>query len=314
MKKVILAFLMLITCFNFFVPVTYAIENNIEEGVVKTVPSSEIMTVADVNKPIDVTADSNKKTMYYLSIPINQKMYFYRFNLVDMPVQGDILKTIEQNTSIKGFYNSFEESYIEKDMFTFIFTYTNVTVNNNPVITTWNIPIKNLKYDNPLFGWKHLYPISFDINTTVDINIRSEYYDLFKNADLSSITITILYRGSGYPMYRYSHKNGWWIFSEEIYSPYFTFSGIELKQREVPSDYDPIKEEGQAPDNGGIDLKPINEDIISSFNLFDYIKDSFKAAFEGNANVMQYIIVFVVSLVGLFLLGLIIEILTWIFK
>lgn len=314
MRKFIIAFLMLITCFNAFTPVTYASVNNAEVKTVNTVPCSEVTTISDVSKLVDVTADSKNKTMYYLSIPINQKMFFIRSKLVTLPIQTDIFKTIEHNAIIKDFYNSFENSYKENDMFTFIFFYNKVTVNNNPVITTWNIPIKNLKLDNPLLGQKQMYPISFDINTTIDINIRSEYYDLFKNADLSSISVTILYKGTGYPLYRYSHKNGWWIFSEDIYSPYFTFSDIELKQREVPADYDPIKEEGQAPDNGGIALKPIDENVKPSVNLFGYIKNAFKAVFSGTADIMQYIVVIITCFVGLFLLGLIIKLLVWVFK
>lgn len=309
MRKIILAILMLVTCFSAFTPVTYAESDKV--GAVNTVPTSKIMTVEDVDKPIDVTADRNSKTMYYLSIPLNQKMYFNRYNLVDLTIRGDIFQSLQESTSIKNFYKIFEKSYIEKDMFTFVFTYTNVTFNNNPVITTWNIPIKNLKLEGSLFD---MYPISFDMNITIDINIRSEYYSLFENADLSSISMTILYKGSGYPLYRYSHKKGWLFLSEKIYSPYFTFANIELKQREVPPDYDPIKEEGQAPDNGGIDLNPIDENPKSSVSLIDYIINAFKAVFSGTADIMQYVTVVVTCFVGLFFFGLIIKLLSWVFK
>lgn len=289
MRKIVIVFLMLVIVFIAFAPNTYGINN--------VGAANNVAPTSETSNNIDVTAKDDTKTMYYLNIPLKDKTIYltdYDFlRRLGMPVTGDIpnnlVKKAEELSNIKQ---------------TFVFTYNNVTVNSYPVLTTWNIDV-SVSRKGVFLG----YILKFVFDEDIQINIRSEYYKLFENADFSDVSITFLYEGYGCLM-RNDNGGGYWSYMSSGHNA-INLSGSTLEQREVPIDYNPIEEEGQAPDNGGIVMNPVdNEDV---FDLWKYVINAFKAVLNGTADIMQYITVVVAVIVGLFVLGLVIRLFTWIF-
>ncbi|HHW89463.1 MAG TPA: hypothetical protein GX745_00965 [Clostridiales bacterium] len=286
MRRVILSVLMLVICFSAFTPVTYCLDNGAR--------AANVALAFEYDDAINLTVKEDMITQYYINLKLENKTFYIK------------------NTGNLSFSNI--KKLFEKNNFlaTFIFTYNNMTITEKPVITSWNMNFAVGEQINT-GGYGSLLPLTFAKDA--DINVRSIYYDYFSKADLNDISISIFVDGYGYPLVGYETK--YFIPSLKL-GPYPVFPnyfdlGAKVYTRSVPSDYDYLLEEGQLPDNGGINIIP-QDKASEGFNFLDYIIAAFKAVFAGNANVMQYIIVFVICLASLFLLGLVIKILTWIFK
>jgi len=173
-------------------------------------------------------ADTN--TMYYLKVPTQ--------NITIQTRNENLMATIVPWLSPR--WNVFEDAALltTNRTHTFILTYNNIKVNDSPLLTTWNIETTCVGWSNFWGGYLNFYP-----KNDIEINIRSEYYELFQNADFTHVTITYMYQGNGFLM-------------TDGTQSYYDFSGAQLFTREVPPEYDPITEEGQAPDNGGIAVDP----------------------------------------------------------
>ena len=212
---------------------------------------------AETPDGIQAAVNENSITMYYLTLPTKDLI----FRTTSPQLAGIVVPWLSPT------WNVFEDMSIctNNRVHTFIFTYKNITVNGSALLTTWNIECSSYGMGNLFGGYHDFYPKE-DIN----INIRSEYYELFQNADFSNVTVTYMYGGNGYKM-----------ISPDNSSQYeYNLTGASLHTRQVSADYDPIEEEGQAPDNGGIAVDP--EDIdkpilelpsldLDFGNLFFYI-------------------------------------------
>lgn len=284
MRKVLIMFLMLITCFNAFIPVTYAEE----------VGAANVAPAFAYDDAINLTVKSDMITQYYINLELKDKT-FYIHNTGNLNF-SQIKELIEKNNFLA----------------TFVFTYNNMTITEKPVITSWNMKFAVGKQVNT-GGYGSLLPIVFA--TDASINVRSIYYDYFRKADLNDISISIFVDGYAYPLVGYQTK---YLIPFLRLGPYPVFSnffdlGAKVYTRSVSPDYNYLEEEGQLPDNGGINIIP-QDKSYEGFNLWNYIIAALKSVFGGTANIMQYITVVVICLVSLFLLGLIIKIFTWVFK
>lgn len=286
MRKVILSVLMLVICFSAFTPFIYCLDNGSR--------AVNVALASEHDDVINLTVKEDMITQYYINLKLENKTFYIR-NMGNLDF-SDIKKLFEKNNFLA----------------TFIFTYNNMTITEKPVITSWNMNFAVGEQVNT-GGYGSLLPLTF--LKDADINVRSIYYDYFSKADLNDISISILVDGYAYPLVGYQTR---YLIPFLKLGPYPVFPnffdlGAKVYTRSVPSDYNYLLEEGQLPDNGGINIIP-QKKASEGFNLSNYIIASFKAVFAGTANVMQYITVIVTCLVSLFFLGLVIKILTWIFK
>jgi len=222
---------------------------------------------------VDVTAQEGTQTMYYLKLPTkNKKFYMIDYSGV---ISNDFVRPQVRPTRFIPWAWADVASAMDNRVHTFIFTYNNVTVNNFPVLTSWNIQAKVTHHGDNLFVTRYF---EFTILEDVEINIRSEYYQLFQGADFKNVSVTFFALAKGFKMHS----------AQNINASSHNFTGATLEQREVPPDYDPIEAEGQAPDNGGIVMTPdIVEGVRGFFDkiggvisgFFDNLFGSFGKAF-----------------------------------
>lgn len=174
-------------------------------------------------------------TMYYLKLPTKN---------IPLRTTDDDLAA-EMTPWVDLIWNVFEDAAMltNNRYHTFIFTYNNIIVGaaDAALLTTWNIECTTVGWGNLFGGHLTFYP-----KNDIEINIRSEYYELFQNGDFSDVTITYMFNGKGYKMTNPDNGN----------SSKYNLSGATLHTRQVAPDYDPIEIESQAPDNGGIALDP----------------------------------------------------------
>jgi hypothetical protein len=208
---------------------------------------------------IQAAVHKDKITMYYLKLPVkNLGFRIADKKLGNQWVEGTgyhLVNSISPNTI--GVWNLFEDAALLSNnrYHTFIITYNNIVVGaaEAALLTTWNIECTVTGWGNIFGGHITYYP-----KENIEINIRSEYYALFQNADFSDCTITLMYAGIGYKV-RNPNDN---------MSDKYDLTGATLHTREVPADYDPIEEENQAPDNGGVAVDPELPPVISWVDKF----------------------------------------------
>ena len=231
---------------------------------------------------VNVTAQEGTQTMYYLKLPIkNKKFYMVDYNNT---VTNNLVRPwAADNRPWYAFWDSMVPwaypklaTAMDNQVHTVIFTYNNITVNNLPVLTSWNIQTRVTTGGDNIFTTRYF---EFTVLDDIEINIRSEYFNLFQNADFSQVSATFIAYAKGYKLYS----------SLSSTANYHDFSAATLEQREVPQDYDPIAEEGQAPDNGGIITTPDNGNE-SANDANNWVEEYLKRVFKGGAGAFDWII------------------------
>ncbi len=209
---------------------------------------------------------SETQTMYYLNIPIKGVT-----GNVDVFPKGNDYRYY----AIKERLDEFTKS---QEKVQFVLTFNYIQVNGCPLICTWKIPVsfvtsgKDIFYDTMNdMAVKAMPRLTF--NEDIKINIRKEYYKYFAEVfgssggvsqsssvsvsklDKYKFSITFMFNGNGYIVYNGEKMCDY----PEKYSDLLRFgvSGITTTQEEKPDDYDPIEDEGQIPDNGGVGDRPI---------------------------------------------------------
>jgi len=239
---------------------------------------------------IDITAKDDTQTMYYLNLPLKGcKLYFTS----DYGAK-DFVHSLDK-TFIRHESNRYKHvaSMLDDRVHTFIFVYNNVKANRYPLLTSWNIEVSATSAYN-VFSPDYL---EFTIKDDIAINIRSEYYELFENADFTDVSATFFYEGEGFRL------------TSDKTSLKHNFHGATLEQREVPGDYDPIAEEGQAPDNGGVVMVPDTRSIAE-----DNAASWFEKFFDGSAGIVDWVLLAVLALVVLVFIGLFARVIGWAFS
>lgn len=194
---------------------------------------------AAVPEGVETAVVEDSVTMYYLTLPTKDKRL--------ITTNPDVVTVIARpdSFSVWSVWSVAREKTNNRTL-TFVLTYNNILVNGFPLLTTWNIEVSSECWNN-IFAEGHL---TFIPKNDININIRSEYYELFQNGDFSEVTITFMYLGEGYKFATTDRR------PDHLQNFIFDLSGATLHTRQVPPDYDPIIEEGQAPDNGGVILDP----------------------------------------------------------
>lgn len=235
---------------------------------------------------VQAAVNQNKVTMYYLKLPTNGKTFKISGTTGMSSVLGsghdnkdtayNLAWAMSPGTTFV--WNVMEDAarLANNRYHTFIITYNNIVVGQAEaaLLTTWNIECTTVGSGGLFSGW-----LAFTSKSDIEINIRSEYYNLFENADFSDCTVTLMFGGVGYKM------------SNDTGSPTYDFTGATLHTREVQPDYDPIEEEGQAPDNGGV---PLNPRAPGDGNWWDNILDKIKGGLAGFVTVIIIIVAAVV--------------------
>ncbi len=221
------------------------------------------VSYAENAEPIEVASET--KTMYYLEIPL-QTSGIYGYARVLPETNNNRFYTVKREL----------ESYSSNQTpVPFIFTFNKICPDGiSPLMATWKTKVtivtSSTKNPNTFFddldrGGMMSFPY-IKFNENIKINIRKEYYEYLTNGDFSDFSISYMYNGNAYLLYN-SHFDGTFrIDSNEIYH---NVSGIKTSHDEVPEDYDPIANEGQIGDNGGVAEKPVEPDK-SSGNSFPW--------------------------------------------
>lgn len=207
---------------------------------------------------IQAAVSADKTTMYYLKLPVKDlgfRIADKNFSAWKEGTGYHLVYSISPNTTFV--WNLFEDAAVlaNNRYHTFIITYNNIVVGaaEAALLTTWNIECRVTGWGNIFGGHITYYP-----KQDIEINIRSEYYELFQNGDFSDCTITYMFAGVGYKM-RNPNDN---------MSDKYDLTGATLHTRDVPADYNPIEEEGQAPDNGGVAVDPKLPPVVSWVDKF----------------------------------------------
>lgn len=231
---------------------------------------------------VNVTAQEGTQTMYYLSLPIKNKK-FYMIDYNNTVTNNLVRPWAADNRPWYAFWDSMVPwaypnlaASMDNQVHTIIFTYNNVTVNAMPVLTSWNIQTRVTTGGDNVFTTRYF---EFTVADDIEINIRSEYYELFQDADFGEVSATFIAFAKGYKLYSSLSAN----------ANTHDFSAATLEQREVPTGYDPIEEEGQAPDNGGIITTP-DSGNESANDANNWVEEFFKRVFEGGAGAFDWII------------------------
>jgi hypothetical protein len=218
---------------------------------------------------VQAAVSADKTTMYYLKLPVKDlgfRIADKNFSAWKEGTGYHLVYSISPNTTFV--WNLFEDAAVlaNNRYHTFIITYNNIVVGEAEaaLLTTWNIECRVTGWGNIFGGHITYYP-----KQDIEINIRSEYYELFQNGDFSDCTITYMYAGVGYKM-RNPNDN---------MSDKYDLTGATLHTRDVPADYDPILEEGQAPDNGGVAVDPRPQQAFAWWdNVWQRVRSAGKGA------------------------------------